>query len=488
MTEITGPSAAWRVLLGKGNLPRLAIICFGVWLHAADGLLISTMMAAILADIGGADFVPWTFALYEVGSIAAGAASALLAMRYGLRTTMAVAALIYMAGCIVSALTPSMIPMLVGRLAQGLGGGGLMALSFVAVGSQFPRVVMPQVMAAISIFWGVSAFLGPLVGGGFVELGSWRGAFWVFAIQAGLLAAAIRVWLEEPDRKAATAPQGRLPMARVGALAMGVVLIAAGGIDVTPTRTTVFVLAGAALILLFLRMDARHGAERMLPNRALDPRTTIGAGLLMVLCFSAATIALGIYGPLLMTRIYGVSALTGGYVIAISSVSWSVMAVLVANRPERYDARLIFVGMILLTVSVIGLMFALPHGSLWLIGLFACIEGGGFGMAWTFILRRATAFADGPEAERVASAIPTIQRLGYALGAAYIGIIANAAGFSVFSDLETDRAAGFWIFAGSLPIAAIGLLAAWRFICADAGHTQPRDGTPVNIPNTDRPG
>ena len=468
MTEITGPTAAWRLLLGKGNLPRLAIICFGVWLHAADGLLISTMMAAILGDIGGADFVPWTFALYEVGSIAAGAASALLAMRYGLRRTMAVAALLYMAGCIVSALTPSMIPMLIGRLAQGLGGGGLMALSFVAVGSQFPRVVMPQVMAAISIFWGVSAFLGPLVGGGFVELGSWRGAFWVFALQAALLSAAVMTWLEEPVRSAQAARQGRLPVRRVGALALGVVLIAAGGIDVAPIRTTLFVAAGAMLILAFLRMDGRRDMDRMLPVRALDPRTAIGAGLLMVLCFSAATIALGIYGPLLMTRIYGVSALTGGYIIAISSVSWSVMAVLVANRPERHDGNLILIGMILLTISVIGLTFALPDGSLWLIGLFACIEGGGFGMAWTFILRRATAFADGPEAERVASAIPTIQRLGYALGAAYVGIVANAAGFTTQPEPLTDQAVGFWIFAASLPLAVVGLLAAWRFVRADS--------------------
>ena len=42
------------------------------------------MMPDIVADIGGARFVAWTVALYEIGSIAAGASAAVLAMRYGL--------------------------------------------------------------------------------------------------------------------------------------------------------------------------------------------------------------------------------------------------------------------------------------------------------------------------------------------------------------------------------------------------------------------
>jgi hypothetical protein len=67
------------------------------------------------------------------------------------------------------------------------------------------------------------------------------------------------------------------------------------------------------------------------------------------------------------------------------------------------------------------------------------------------------------EKDRLASAIPTVQRLGYAVGAAYIGIVANAAGFADHIGAETARAVGFWIFAGSLPLAGLGLAAAWAF-------------------------
>ena len=103
-------------------------------------------------------------------------------------------------------------------------------------------------------------------------------------------------------------------------------------------------------------------------------------------------------------------------------------------------------------------------GPVWLIGLLAYVMGGGFGAAWAFMTRLATALATSGEKERVASAIPTVQRLGYALGSAYVGIIANGAGFADDASVAVAARTSHWIFALSLIPAAIGLLAAWRFI------------------------
>jgi MFS family permease len=91
------------------------------------------MLPAIVADIGGAAYVSWTVSIYEVGSVVAGAASALMSIRYGLRRPMAAAACVFALGCAASALSPSMQGVLVGRALQGLGGGGLVALGFAVV-------------------------------------------------------------------------------------------------------------------------------------------------------------------------------------------------------------------------------------------------------------------------------------------------------------------------------------------------------------------
>ena len=48
-------------------------MCLGVWLHAADALVATTVMPSAIAEIGGLAYIYWTIALYELGSIIAGA-------------------------------------------------------------------------------------------------------------------------------------------------------------------------------------------------------------------------------------------------------------------------------------------------------------------------------------------------------------------------------------------------------------------------------
>jgi len=469
MSEAAGKATGWRELRNAGGLGRLALICFGVWLHAADSLMVATIIPDVIRDIGGAQLIAWTVALYEIGSIVAGAASALLALRYGLRRVMMAAALLYGAGCLVSAVAPDMPVMLAGRLAQGLGGGGLMALTFVAANRLFERRLMAQVMAAISVVWGASAFTGPLVGGVFAELDFWRGAFLFFAVQSGALTAWLYAGLRDdrgthPDTaEPADAAVGAIPFRRLALLSAGVLAIAAAGIDPSGLKSGLLVGGGIALLTLFLWLDGRRQDDRLLPRRPLSIAHGVGAALVLVFCFSAATVSLGIYGPVVMNILFGASALTAGYILALSSIGWSVAAIISASAAERHDPTLIATGMTVVIVSVAGFAYAMPNGPLWLIAIFATLEGAGFGMAWTFLLRRATRFAEGAEKDRLASAIPTIQRLGYAVGAAAMGLIANAFGFSDALSPATARTVAFWIFTLSLPIAVFGLVAVFAF-------------------------
>ncbi len=395
----------------------------------------------------------------------AGAASAVLTMRHGLRAPMAIAAGVFGTGCALAALSPNMATLLVGRALQGLGGGGLVAMSFVAVGLLFPRRYAARALAAVSTLWGVSAFLGPLVGGAFVELGSWRAGFWFFALQALALAAWIAA-RPDPAARAGAPMTGRLPLARLTLLCVAVVLVAAAGVRIEPVRTSALVAGGVVCLALFLAWDGRAGESRLLPRRPLDPRRPTGAALLMILALSMATIAITAYGPLLVTSIHGASALTAGYIVACSSIGWTVMAVLVSGLPERFDRLLIACGMVVVTLSIVGFLVAVPRGPVWLIAVCAALEGGGFGMAWTFILRRTTALAEPDESRRIAGSIPTVQRLGYALGAACVGVVANASGLLTMQSAGAAADVAQAIFLACLPAAAVGLLAMVRLLRA----------------------
>lgn len=447
----------WREFLGSPYTRALALVCLAVWLHAAEALIVATMLPSIVADVGGAGLIGWSVSLYEIASVVAGAASALLTMRYGLRAPMSLAALTFGLGCFISALAPNMPLVLTGRAFQGLGGGCLVAMSFVAVGVIFPRRYTARAMAAVSTFWGVSAFLGPLIGGFFVEFATWRWGFAFFGAQALVLATWIV--LRTDYAKPKPVASNGFPWQRLALLCLAVLLVSYAGVDINLTQTTLFILLGVACLALFLRLDSRAKEDRLLPIAPLDLRKPTGSALLMILSLSVATIAITAFGPVLLSLIHNASALTAGYVIACSSVGWTIMAVLVSGSPERLDRVMIAIGMVLVAISIGGFLFAVPNGPLWLVAVFAAMEGGGFGMAWTFILRRTTALSDPEDVQRISGAIPTVQRLGYALGAAYIGIVANASGFAAL-ETSTDAARiARWVFLACVPFAVLGLLA-----------------------------
>jgi MFS family permease len=379
-------------------------------------------------------------------------------MRFGLRAPMSMAAALFGFGCILSAVSPTMPLLLTGRALQGLGGGGLVAMGFVAVGLIFPRRYIARAMAAVSTLWGVSAFAGPLVGGFFVEYATWRWGFAFFACQAFALALWI-VLRSDTGTTRSTADAAEFPFKRLSLLCLAVILVAFGGVEVSILRTVPSVAAGLVCLIGFLWLDERAGDTRLLPRRPFDPWRPAGAALLMILSMSMATIAVTAFGPLLVTAIHGVSALTAGYIVACSSIGWTVMAVLVSGLPERFDRLMIALGMTVVTLSILGFLHAVPNGPVWLIAVFAAMEGGGFGMAWTFILRRTIALADANEVQRVSGAIPTIQRLGYALGAAYVGIVANASGLLSMETAADAAKVARWVFVSCVPFAAIGLIA-----------------------------
>ncbi|MEP3033327.1 MAG: MFS transporter, partial [Pseudoruegeria sp.] len=312
----------WAEFLVRDNLPSLVLICLAVWLHAVDSMIVATMLPSIVADIGGESLVSWSISLYEIASVVAGAASALLTMRFGLRLPLSLAAALFGVGCFISAGSPTMALFLIGRCLQGLGGGGLVAMAFVSVGALFARRYTARALAVLSAFWGIAAFLGPLIGGLFVGFSTWRWGYVFFGGQAVGLA----LWiLIRPEQSAPISTEAMtFPMRRLALLCIAVLLISIGGIDVSALKTSLFVIAGLICIAAFLHLDGQAGPNRLLPLQPFNLQNTTGAALLMIMSLAVATVALTAFGPLLMTVIHGISALTAGYLVACSSIGWTI--------------------------------------------------------------------------------------------------------------------------------------------------------------------
>lgn len=453
----------WRALWASGDLARFCFISLGILLHATNETMVATVMPAMVGELSGVQLVGWSLAIYELGSICAGAAAGRLLSFISLRATIISAALFYSAGALVCALAPSMPVFLAGRLLEGFGGGGLVALAFVAVERLFDRRIWPQLFAIISAVWGVAAFSGPMLGALIAEAFSWRTAFGVFTAGGLLMACATVVFLRGPratERRVGTAAP--FPFVPLAALAVSVVLIALASVEVEIGRSTVLLLLGLAGLVGFFLLDASRPASRLFPSRLFDWRTPVGSGMTIVFTFSIATCSFAVYGPLILTSLHGISVLTAGYIIAAESIAWSVLSILVANAPPHRERLIIVGGMSMVAAGIAGFAYAVPAGSVPLILACAILQGGGFGIAWPFVTRIIVSAA--PEAERTvaSSAVPTMQRLGYAVGAALCGIIANGVGFSEGLTDGASASAGYWLFVAFIPLAILGVAAAVR--------------------------
>jgi MFS family permease len=468
-TTETTASVDWRELWASGLLGRFCFISLGILLHATNETMIATVMPGMVADIGGVELVGWSLAIFEVGSIAAGAAAGRLVSYMPLRTNMAGAAAIYAVGALICATAPSMEWHIAGRLFQGVGGGGLVALAFVSVERLFPGTIWPQLFAIMSVIWGVAAFSGPLLGAVMVEALSWRWAFGVFVFAGMGMAAVTFVVLNSPEARRRASGAGaamlpRFPILRLLVLAAAIVLIALAGIGIEPLRSSALLVAGLGGIGLFFLLDARRPDARLFPRRPLDPTTRVGSGLIMFGAFSAGAVSFTIYAPLILTTLHGVSVITTGYLIAAEAVAWSVASILVAGARPEMERAISLGGAIMITMGIAGFSYAMPSGSVWLVLACAILQGSGFGLVWPFVTRIVVSAAHPDERSVASSAVPTIQRIGYAVGAAVAGIIANASGFSRGLSGETAANVASWLFMAFIPLGLVGCLAAIRLL------------------------
>jgi MFS family permease len=469
----------WRELVASGALLRFLVLGLGIWLHAADELIIATLITDIVSDIGGIELLGWNLALYELGSILAGAAMALQVARFGLRTGFAMSALVYGAGCAISAMAPVMEAMLLGRLVQGFGGGGLVALAFIAVSQLFDRSIWPQLYALLSAIWGVSAFCGPLIGGLFAQADWWRGAFWIFGAQAIVLIGAVYIIIPVQHAAAVsgaldadTSPahpgaqdtqiSDPFPTRRLAILAASIVTIAWSGITDSLLAGMITGAAGIAGICVFIFVDQKRTSGHILPPAISRPGSIARNGLLMTFALSAATISFSVFGPVLLRILHQLSALETGYVIALESIGWSVASIGLANQPEHRERLIIRTGACLVFVGLAGFAATMVSGPVWIVCVFALLQGAGFGMFWSFLIRRLVESV--PESDRAiaAASIPLVQRIAYALGAAVAGLVANSAGFSDGLSPQSSHFVAIWIFVAFIPLATIGVFAGFK--------------------------
>lgn len=92
---------------------------------------------------------------------------------FGRKPLVLTAILLFLVGAVVAGVANDFTTMLIGRTIQGIGGGGILALTEIIVTDIIPLRQRGKYFGIISAMWSVGSVIGPILGGGFSENVSW---------------------------------------------------------------------------------------------------------------------------------------------------------------------------------------------------------------------------------------------------------------------------------------------------------------------------
>jgi MFS family permease len=451
---------SWSALLHGARLAYTTILTVGIGVHVVDAFMVAALMPSVVAEIRGAAFYTWAAMLYTVHATLGIACGGYLATTYGVRYAAVAGVLVLGLGNAAAAMAPTMPLFLVARALHGLGGGVVVAQAYGIVSAFYPAALRPRVLTTISMAHGSAALIGPIVGGTFAAIGWWRGALWTQLPILIVLGGLIWWWLPRHDGTVETGP---LPLGRLVLLASAVLTVAVSGqLRSAPLR---FIAVGAAVMLVKLTfaLDAR-AAARLFPLRPLSAAHPVGMGLCIVSLFNLTTAHMGIFMPLVVQQLHGVSPLFAGYFQALLSLAWTSCAIVSAGLQEDAVRRVIVVGPLFIMGGVIGQALLAVNGSLSLLSVAVAMTGAGMGLCFAHISSWTMASARPNEANLTASAIPTMQSLGRGFGAATAGLVANAAGLGAGLSRETVAWAATWVYGVAVVAPAVIVMLAFTLL------------------------
>lgn len=188
---------------------------------------------------------------------------------------------LFLVGSVVFATADSMAVVIIGRLIQGIGGGGLDVLNEILIVDITTLKERPLYMGLMAVPMALGTITGPIIGAAFSEYISWRWVGWInvplLGVDVALAALFLRLRaLDEPlsKRFARLDWIGSL-MFTIGAAAFVLPLSWAGNLyPWSSWKTIVPLVIGLLVLLVFAAYEAKPDAP-LFPHRIFKSRTSL---------------------------------------------------------------------------------------------------------------------------------------------------------------------------------------------------------------------
>ena len=372
------------------NQPRpdirriLFALMMAVFLSALDQTIVAVSMPAISAQFQDFDLLAWVISAYMVALTVAVPIYGKLGDLYGRRRLMLFGLATFTLASLYCAMAQSMEQLVLARVLQGIGAGGMVSVSQAIIGDIVPPRERGRYQGYFSGMYAAASVAGPVLGGFMTEYLSWR---WVFIINLPLGLAAW--WVARKTLVGLPVPQRKPVIDYLGTVLMiiGLTSLLLGITEIGQGRgwrdqSVVMQLSVALLALVIFVLYERRTREPLLPMHLFANRSA-------VLCWctifftSFQAISLIVLLPLRFQTVTGAGADSAALHLMPLAIGMPIGAYFGGRRTSltgRYKP-IILTGAALMPLAILGIALTPPQSAI-LTSLFMVLTGIASGMQY----------------------------------------------------------------------------------------------------------
>src|ERR1700761_800185 len=337
------------------------VVALASFMEVLDTTIANVALPYIAGGMGvSEDEASWVVTTYLVSNAIILTASSFLARMFGRKTFFLISLGLFTLSSILCGFAPNLNALLLFRILQGLGGGGMVPVAQSILADAFPPSKRGQAFAVFGVAVVVAPVVGPTLGGWLSDNVSWQ---WCFLINGpvGVVAMAlIAVILKE---SATARAEARRQQQGQGFDVIGFVLVATflGALEIVLDRGLEDDWFGSSFIVTFT-IICSLAFVLMIPwclkrrNPIIDLRMVasrqFGACFLVMLATGAILLATTQFLPQLVQQDFGYTATWAGLVLSPGGLVTMVMMFVVGRAAANVQPRyLIVAGAVICALS-----------------------------------------------------------------------------------------------------------------------------------------
>jgi DHA2 family multidrug resistance protein len=409
------------------------VVAFATFMEVLDTTIANVALPYIAGGLGvSEDEASWVVTTYLVSNAIILTASSFLARWLGRKRFFLICLALFTVSSVLCGFAWNLQSLLLFRILQGLGGGGMVPVSQSILADAFPPAKRGQGFALFGVAVVVAPVVGPTLGGWLADNYSWH---WCFLINGpvGVLAIAVIALLLR-DSAAADAERRRRLMEAGGFDVVGFVLVATflGALEIVLDRGLVddwfsssFIVAFAVIsAIAFVLMIPWEISRRnpMIDIRMVGTRQ-FGACFVVMLATGAILYATTQFMPQLVQQNFGYTATWAGLVLSPGGVVTMVMMFVVGRLSGKVQPKyLIIAGAIIIALSMYDLTNVYGDLGFWFFARSRMLLGVGLPLIFLSIT---TASYDGIPAEKTDQASALINAARNTGGSIGVSLASN---------------------------------------------------------------